>query len=68
MAGGLDELPDAEVRAAVQALDLAKSHPGAWAFEAEQIVNAAPSEGLDRERVFLLLESYGQDAAADTAG
>lgn len=64
----LAELPDAEVRAAVQALELAKTHPAVWAFEAEQMVASAPAEGLDRERVYLLLESYGQEAATASDG
>jgi hypothetical protein len=56
--GSYEGLSDAEVRAAVSALQLAKEHPATWAFEAQQILAAAPEEGLDRARVFQLLESY----------
>ena len=55
-------LPDEEIRAAVNALDLAKRHPKTWAFEAEQILASAPEEGLDRARVYQLLESYDSDS------
>ena len=57
-------LPDAEVRAAVSALELAKAHPKTWAFEAEQLLASAPEEGLDRARVYQLLESYDPDEGA----
>ena len=59
-------LPDAEIRAAVTALELAKANPGTWALEAEQLLAAAPEEGLDRARVYELLESYDVDAPAGT--
>ena len=52
-------LTDAEVRAAAQAADLAREHADTWAFEAEQILAAAPAHGLDRESVYELIESYG---------
>jgi hypothetical protein len=55
------EIPDAEVRAAVTATALARAAPGKWAFEAEQILNAAPATGLDRDRVYELVESYGPE-------
>lgn len=55
---GYSELPDAETRAAVRALELAKAHTDVWAFEAVQLLASAPEEGLDRERVYQLLESY----------
>lgn len=51
-------LPDPETRAAVRALELAKSDPGVWSLEAEQILAQAPEAGLDRARVYQLLESY----------
>jgi hypothetical protein len=55
------DMPDPEVRAAAAATALAQAHPGAWAFEAEQILNAAPANGLDRDRVYELVESYGSE-------
>jgi hypothetical protein len=67
----IGDLPDAETRAAVRALTLAKSHPNVWAFEAVQVLSAAPAEGLDRARVFQLLESYNPaegEAGAATEG
>jgi hypothetical protein len=56
---GYAGLTDAEVRAAAQAADLAREHGETWAFEAEQILAAAPAQGLDRESVYELIESYG---------
>jgi beta-glucosidase-like glycosyl hydrolase len=56
---GYADLTDAEVRAAAQAADLAREHGETWAFEAEQILAAAPAQGLDRESVYELIESYG---------
>jgi hypothetical protein len=53
-----EAMPDAEIGAAVKALQLAKAHPDTWSLEAEQILAAAPEAGLDRARVYQLLESY----------
>jgi hypothetical protein len=39
------DLPDAEVRAAVRAVELAKAHPDVWSFEAVQLLSAAPGRG-----------------------
>jgi hypothetical protein len=55
------DMPDPEIRAAVTATALAQAHPGAWAFEAEQILQGAPATGLDRDRVYELVESYGAE-------
>lgn len=52
------DMPDPEVRAASAATALAQADP-AWGFEAEQQLNAAPVNGLDRDRVYELVESYG---------
>ena len=52
-------IDDAEVRAAVEAADLARGAPGTWAFESEQRLHAAPRSSLDRESVYRLIESYG---------
>jgi len=54
-------LADAEIRAAASASDLAHGAPGAWSFEAEQQLEAAPVDGLDRDKVFELIESYSTD-------
>ena len=61
-------LPDAEVRAAVTALELAKAHPRTWAFEAQQLLAGTPAEGLDRNRIYELLESYDADGAGAAGG
>jgi len=53
------ELTDAELVAAMHALELAKSDPNRWSFEAQQIIHSAPANGLDRERVYQLIETYG---------
>jgi hypothetical protein len=53
------ELSDPEVQAALYALELAKADPNKWSFEAQQIIAAAPANGLDRERVLQLMETYG---------
>jgi len=52
-------MTDAEVQAAASAADLARDHPGIWSLEAEQILASAPANGLDRESVYELIESYG---------
>ena len=51
-------LIDPEVRAAVEAIDLAKSAPRTRMLEAEQQLNAAPRKSLDREPVYAVIESY----------
>lgn len=57
------EIEDAEVRSASAAAALAQSNPN-WAFEAEQMINTAPGDQLDRARIYQLVESYGEDAPA----
>jgi hypothetical protein len=52
------DLDDAEVRAAGEAIDLARSAPKTRSLEAEQQLNSAPAGGLDRETVYELIESY----------
>jgi hypothetical protein len=54
-------LADPEVRAAASATALAKADPGVWSFEAEQQIEAAPSNGLDRDKVYELIESYSAE-------
>lgn len=51
--GGLEDL---EVRAAVTAAAMAKADRS-WSFEAEQVMLAAPSNGLDRDWVYALIEA-----------
>ena len=52
-------MTDREVQAAAVAADLARDHSDNWSLEAEQILAAAPADGLDRESVYELIESYG---------
>lgn len=49
---------DLEVQYAATAADLARVSPDVWSFEAEQILNTAPVNGLDRASVYRLIESY----------
>ena len=53
------ELTDPELVAALYALELTKADPNKWSFEAQQIIATAPQNGLDRERVYQLMETYG---------
>jgi len=59
--GDYQGVDDPEVRAAATAADLARVAPGAWAFEAEQMLASAPVAGLDRGSVYELIESYTGD-------
>jgi hypothetical protein len=52
-------MTDAEVQAAAIAADLARDHSDTWSLEAEQVLASAPANGLDRESVYELIESYG---------
>jgi len=52
-------ISDAEVQAAAVAADLARTSPEVWALEAEQVLAGASVNGLDRESVYELIESYG---------
>jgi hypothetical protein len=52
-------MSDREVQAAAIAADLARDHADIWSLEAEQILASAPANGLDRESVYELIESYG---------
>jgi|SRR5579872_2051382 len=54
-------LADPEIRAAATATALARTHPGVWSFEAEQQLQAAPQDGLDRDKVYELIESYSAE-------
>ena len=55
---GFADLPDPEVRAAAGASALARDATATWSFEAEQQLAAAPAHGLDRDKVYELIESY----------
>jgi hypothetical protein len=55
------DLTDPEIRAAASATVLARNAPGVWSFEAEQQLQAAPGNGLDRDKVYELIESYSTD-------
>lgn len=52
------DLPDPEVRSAASAAALAREATGTWSFEAEQQLASAPQDGLDRDQVYELIESY----------
>jgi len=54
-------LTDPEIRTAAAASELARTAPGAWSFEAEQELAAAPANGLDRDKVYELIESYSAE-------
>ena len=56
-----DAISDLEVRAAATAADMARLHAATQALEAEQLVAAAPVNGLDRSAVYDLIESYAAD-------
>jgi hypothetical protein len=56
-----DGLSDPEVRTAAEAATLARDTPTLWSFEAEQQLAAAPADGLDRDKVYELIESYSSD-------
>ena len=56
-----DSLSDPEVRAAATACALARAESAKRALEAEQLLASAPANGLDRGRVYDLIESYGTD-------
>ncbi len=52
-------IADGEVQAAAMAADLARTDPEVWSMEAEQLLATATVNGLDRESVYELIESYG---------
>jgi hypothetical protein len=56
-----DAISDSEVRAAAAACELARQQSATDALEAEEVLASAPSNGLDRGRVYDLIESYGAD-------
>jgi hypothetical protein len=56
-----DGLADPEIRSAAAAATLARDAPALWSFEAEQQLQSAPVNGLDRDKVYELIESYSTD-------
>jgi hypothetical protein len=56
-----DGLSDPEIRLAAQATALARDNTATWSFAAEQQLAAAPADGLDRDKVYELIESYGAE-------
>jgi hypothetical protein len=58
---GFSDLSDPEVRVAASATTLARTDTPTWSLEAEQQLAAAPPNGLDRDKVYELIESYGSD-------
>jgi len=54
-------LTDPEIRTAAAASELARTAPGVWSFEAEQDLADAPANGLDRDKVYELIESYSAE-------
>jgi hypothetical protein len=56
-----DGLGDPEIRLAAQATTLARDKTATWSFQAEQELAAAPDNGLDRDQVYELIESYSAD-------
>ncbi|HEY3800733.1 MAG TPA: hypothetical protein VGL58_20455 [Caulobacteraceae bacterium] len=59
--GDVASIPDEEVRAAAAASLLGRQAAATWSFEAEQRLAAAPEHGLDRDKVYELIESYGAE-------
>jgi hypothetical protein len=54
-------ISDPEVRAAATACELARADSHRRGLEAEELLADAPENGLDRGRVYTLIESYGAD-------
>jgi hypothetical protein len=54
-------LTDPEIRMAAASTILAREQTATWSLEAEQQLQAAPANGLDRDRVYELIESYGDE-------
>jgi hypothetical protein len=50
-----------EIRAASEALRVARLNPEKWGFEAMQIIEAAPRQGRDREAVYRSIDGLADD-------
>jgi hypothetical protein len=59
--GAYAGLADPEIKSAAVATGLARDQTATWSFEAEQELNAAPADGLDRDKVYELIESYSAE-------
>jgi hypothetical protein len=53
-----------EIRAAAEALRVARLDPDKWGFEAMQIIESAPRQGLDREAVYRSIDALADDSVA----
>jgi len=53
-----------EVRAASEALRIARIDPPRWGFEAMQMIDAAPVQGLDREAVYRSIDGVDESSIA----
>lgn len=53
-----------EVRAASEALRIARIDPPRWGFEAMQMIDSAPAQGLDREAVYRSIDGLNEDTVA----
>jgi hypothetical protein len=54
-------IADPEIRVAAMASALARQYTATWSFEAEQELATAPTLGLDRDKVYELIENYSTD-------
>jgi hypothetical protein len=59
-AGDYEDISDEEVVAAIKAVTFAQADPAKNSFEAQQILASAPANGLDRERVYQMIEALYQ--------
>lgn len=58
--GEYEDISDPEVVAAVKAMQLAQSDPAKYSLEAQQILATAPSNGLDRDTIYKVIETLSQ--------
>lgn len=50
-----------EIRIASEALRLARADSERWSFEAVQMIDAAPAQGLDRDAIYRSIEGLSED-------
>lgn len=53
-----------EVRVASEALRIARIDPPRWGFEAIQMIDSAPAQGLDRDAVYRSIDGLNEDTVA----
>lgn len=53
-----------EIRIASEALRVARIDPPRWGFEAMQMLDAAPAQGLDRDAVYRSIDALNEDSVA----